>query len=410
MQASHLDTAAAKKRRLLLGQTAGHYAAFIALGLLSSVLGPTLPGLAANTGAALEGISILFTVRSLGYLVGAMQSGLLYDRYPGHPILGGILALTAVMMVLVPLPMALWVLIVVFLFIGFAEGLIDVGANTLLLWAHTTNAEPFLNGLHFCFGIGAFVGPLIVAITLRSNELSLASYWVLAVLLVPIAIGLFWLPSPAIKSNSTARASGSINYPLIMLISVFFMLYVSAEVSFGGWIFSYADTLNLTDVETAAYLTSVYWGGLTIGRLLSIPLAARLRPRTILISDLLGCLLSMSVIVIWPQSQILLWLGTMGMGLSMASIFPTMLSFAARRTPSTAATTSIFLVGASLGSMSLPWFIGLRFNIDGPHMSMRLILLAVVLCCVLFGIILRFAGKPVLAMQAEAQPEPNEPT
>jgi len=136
MQASHLDTAAAKKRRLLLGQTAGHYAAFIALGLLSSVLGPTLPGLAANTGAALEGISILFTVRSLGYLVGAMQSGLLYDRYPGHPILGGILALTAVMMVLVPLPMALWVLIVVFLFIGFAEGLIDVA------W-RATGCSPF---------------------------------------------------------------------------------------------------------------------------------------------------------------------------------------------------------------------------------------------------------------------------
>lgn len=409
MQVSHANSDVASKRRLLLGQTAGHYAAFIALGLMSAVLGPTLPGLAANTGAALQSISLLFTVRSLGYLVGAMQSSLLYDRYPGHPILGTTLAVVAALLALVPLPMALWVLIVLFLIVGFAEALLDVGANTLLLWAHGSSAEPYLNGLHFCFGVGAFVGPLIVAVTLRNNELSLASYWVLAVLLVPIAIALFWLPSPTIKTNRTAKASGNINYPLILLISAFFMLYVSAEVSFGGWIFSYADALKLTSVEAAAYLTSVFWGALTLGRLLSIPLAARLRPRTILISNLLGCLLSVGVIVVWPQSQVLLWVGTAGLGLSMAAMFPTMLAFAARRLPITASTTSIFLVGASLGSMSLPWFIGLRFTVDGPHISMRLILLAVVLCCIVFGVVLRYAGKPILIEQQNAQPGPSEP-
>ena len=52
--------------------TIGYYAAFVALGLASASLGPTLPGLALHTQSRLAQISSLFAARSLGYLVGSL--------------------------------------------------------------------------------------------------------------------------------------------------------------------------------------------------------------------------------------------------------------------------------------------------------------------------------------------------
>ncbi len=53
--------------------------------------------------------------------------------------------------------------------------------------------------------------------------------------------------------------------------TLFFFLYVGAEVGFGGWIFTYAVALDLGSETAAAYLTSAFWGALTFGRLLTIP-------------------------------------------------------------------------------------------------------------------------------------------
>ncbi|MCP4426221.1 MAG: hypothetical protein GY803_17155, partial [Chloroflexi bacterium] len=52
--------------------TAVYFTAFITIGLASSVLGPTLPRLAANTGTALSEIGSLFTSRSLGFMLGSL--------------------------------------------------------------------------------------------------------------------------------------------------------------------------------------------------------------------------------------------------------------------------------------------------------------------------------------------------
>lgn len=382
------------ERSLLRGQTASYFAAFIALGLVAAVLGPTLPNLADNTGTQLQSISLLFSVRSLGYLLGSFQSGLLYDRRRGHPIIAAVLLGIAGLLVLVPLATSIWALAAIFLILGVAEGVLDVGGNTLLVWGHGSSVGPYMNGLHFCFGVGAFIGPIIVAQIVAFGGASLWSYWVLAVLTAPIALSLLRLPSPASRPNQHADADSQADYRLVVLIALFLLLYVGAEVGFGGWVFSYAEALGLTDTASAAYLTSAFWGALTIGRLLAIPLAARLRPRTILLADLAGCVLSVGCILAWPQSVAALWVGAAGLGLAMASIFPTMLSFAARRMPTTATITGWFLVGASLGAMSLPWLIGQLFEPVGPRVAMVLILADLLAACAVFVVLIRYAGRP----------------
>ena len=140
------------------------------------------------------------------------------------------------------------------------------------------------------------------------------------------------------------------------------LFYVGAEAAFGGWIYTYAVALDLSGATTAAYLTSAFWGALTFGRLVGIPIAARFRPRTILLVDLLGCLASVGVILVWTSSPVAVWLGALGLGFSMASIFPTAISLAERRIPITGAVTGWFLVASSIGAMSVPWLIGQLFE------------------------------------------------
>ena len=66
-------------------------------------------------------------------------------------------------MALMPLVSWFWLLLLVVLSLGTAQGTLDVGGNTLLMWGHREKIGPFMNGLHFVFGIGAFLSPIIIA-------------------------------------------------------------------------------------------------------------------------------------------------------------------------------------------------------------------------------------------------------
>ena len=376
--------------------TIGYYVAFVALGMTSASLGPTLPGLAEHTQTHLSEISYLFTARSLGYLLGSFQGGRLYDRVAGHPVMAILLLIMAVMMALVPSISLLWLLAAVLLILGMAEGAVDVGGNTLLVWVHRHKVGPFMNGLHFFFGVGAFLSPIIIAqVVLLSGDIAWA-YRVLAVLILPVVAWLLRLPSPKAQVVSKDDPAGQVNRLLVVLIALFFFLYVGAEIGFGGWIFTYAVALDLGGEATAAYLNAAFWGALTLGRLLAIPISARFRPHSILLGDLVGCLASMGVILLWPNSLTAIWLGALGVGLSMASLFPTTLSLAERRMTITGQVTGWFLVGASAGGMFLPWLIGQLFESIGPRVTMSAIIIDLVVAVGVFAALILYSPRPVM--------------
>lgn len=157
-----------------------------------------------------------------------------------------------------------------------------------------------------------------------------------------------------------------------------FVLYVGLELGFGNWIYAYAFTLGLETEITAAYLVSAFWGSFTFGRLLGIWVSTRLRTRTILFMDIIGCTISTVLIMLWKDSTIALWIGTFGLGLSMASIFPTLIILAGERMQITGTITGLFLVGSGAGSMLMPWLIGQIFVGTGPKAMTTVLLVDLV--------------------------------
>ena len=388
MQVSTTKDAAAVERNGRMSKTLAYYAAFIALGLAASMLGPSLPFLASQTRTQLSEISFLFTGRSLGYLLGSLQGGRLFDRLPGHPILAGVLLVMALMMMLVPAIPVLWLLTGLLFVLGVAEGALDIGGNILLMWVHRRQVGPYMNGLHFFFGFGAFLAPIILAQAILQDGGIRWGFWGMALLMLPVAFWLLRLPSPRNQVATGDEGASRASSLFVALIAVFFLLYVGAEVSFGGWIFSYTVAMGLVEGATAtaraAYLTSAFWLSLTVGRLLAIPIAARFQPGTILLADLLGCLASLALILWGPNTLAVVWTGAIGCGLFMASIFPMTLTLAERRLAITGRVTRWFFVGAGAGGMTLPWFIGQLFESTGPRITMLSILANLILALLVY--------------------------
>lgn len=382
-----------------LAQTALYYAAFVALGLAAASLGPALSGLAEHTHTQLSQISFVFVATRVGFLIGSFVGGRATDRWPGHRVMAGVFVVMAAMLALAPAISRLWLLTAVLLVLGMGMGAIDLGGNTLLMWVHRSKVGPFMNGLHFSWGMGAFLSPIIFAQAVSISGDITWAYWALAVLMLPAVVGLLRWPSPAAPANRHADRSGQANHVLLVtLIAVFLFLYVGAEASLGGWIFTYTTALGLGSQAAAAYLTSAFWGAVTAGRLLAIPVAARLRPGTMLLLDVLGCVASMAVILLFPTSLVAVWAGAVGTGLAMASVFPTILSLAESRMHITGQTTAWFFAGSSLGGMTVPWLIGQLFEPVGAYATMVTIMAAVVLMA---GV---FAAMMLVMRQGTAEP------
>jgi FHS family Na+ dependent glucose MFS transporter 1 len=388
--------ASAATRRLT--STLAYYGAFTGLGMVAAILGPTLPGLAQQTHASLSAISSLFTARSLGYLLGSLKIGRWFDLLPGHTLMAALIACMAATLALVPFIPTLWILIGLMLLMGVAEASVDVGGNTLLMRVHQQGVGPFMNGLHFFFGLGAFLAPVILAQVIWLSGSIAWAYWGIALLNLPLAAFLARLPSPPVGSEAAERRAGITRPRLVLLVALFFFLYVGSEVSFGGWIYTY--TLAALDLDggtaaavRAAYLTSAFWGALTVGRLLAIPISTKFKPATMLFADLMGALASVGLILLFSGAGPALltgtiWAGALGAGLFMASVFPTILSLVSSRMPVNGQVTGWFFVGSGAGAMSLPWLIGQLFERISPRATMWTILAALLLALFVFVLIL----------------------
>jgi MFS transporter, FHS family, Na+ dependent glucose transporter 1 len=333
----------------------------------------------------LKQASLLFTAVNLGYLVGALWGGRVFDRRPGHPMMIASLLFTAVMMIIIPIPSQLVVLIVFMLLVGGSQAFLDVGGNTLLVWLHREKVSPFMNGLHLFWGVGSIISPILIAQAILITGDFAWGFWIIAVFLVPVAWMFKGIPSPtAPHKEPGGEPQKATDWLLVILFMLFFTAFVAVEGAYGGWIYSYAIATNIAAPAIAAVLTSAYWGALTLSRLGSIPLAFRFRPRTLLIADLVGCLIGLSLAVVGGNSPVMIWLATIVLGASVATLFPVSLSFASETITITGQFTSLMFVGASLGGMLLPWLIGQFFEEAGPHSAMVIMLVDMVVCCGIF--------------------------
>jgi FHS family Na+ dependent glucose MFS transporter 1 len=356
----------------------GYFLFFISLGLDMALFGPTLPSLAGQTGNSVATMGAVFFLSAAGFSAGTLLGGWLFDRVPGRRVLVVGQSIVAALVFLIPhIPWFGW-LMALYVVKGIAGGTVHIGANTLMLWTHGEKAGPFINALHFFFGLGAFLSPFLLALLTGAGGSYVASYHLLAIFDVLVVCVLFLTvraPAPLQKTGK-AEAAGETRFlvPLVLSAMLYLFFYVSAEITFGGWIYTYAVTLNLADAVRAAYLTSVFWLAFTIGRLISIPAAVRFKPAQIIPAALTGCAAFLLLLVFRPGSGAVVWIVAAGAGFCMAPVWPSGFTLAGQSVTLTARISGFILLGDSLGGMVLPSLTGWIMEQAGPPAMAQLVL------------------------------------
>ena len=324
---------------------------------------------------------------SFGYLLGSGVIGRIYDRVKGHPILGLVLLVMAAMLGVIPTIGSLIYLQILFLILGVAEGSLDVGINTLIVWLHADRVPPFMNGLHASYGIGTTLAPLITAAVISQMGTLNSIYWALAILVLPVALFIPFFTSPSHIQPKQQTENRPIAPILIFLGAIVFFAFTGAELGFGGWIYTFTTYQMYGNPTLAAGINAAFWAALTIGRLIAIPISVKLKPQKILWMNFCGIIISLLVLIVFSSTEVFLWIGTIGTGFFMASIFPTLLNDAQGRMHLSGKITSIFFASSSIGSMALPWLMGQLITPYGAISAMLVVLGSILLASGTFYIL-----------------------
>ncbi len=379
-------------------RSAMYFLLLFSLGLDWAVIGPALPALAAQTGSTLGAIGMVFLLGAAGGALGTLLGGWIFDWAPGRIALGAAQLGSAALLFLMPHVPWYGPLLGVFIVKGIGAGMINTGANTLLSWTHREKAGPFVNALHFFYGLGSFISPFLLGLVIASGGAYRDAFHLLAA--VDAVIGALVLltlhspvPLPKRPADGSAEMPALRAAPIVLSAAFFLFFYVSAELTFGGWISTYAITLHMADVVRAAYLTSIFWLVFTVGRLISIPAAMRFSPRQIIPVALAGCAAFLGLLILAPVSSTVLWIAAAGTGFCMAPLWPTGYTLAGQSLRLTARVSSLILLGDGIGGMVLPGLMGLLMERAGASAMPPVVLGSLAATFLAFLAILLFGRK-----------------
>jgi FHS family Na+ dependent glucose MFS transporter 1 len=384
---------------LAVRRSIGYFALFVCLGLDMSVIGPTLPNLAHQTGSTVGEMGLVFFLGAAGVSLGTLIGGWTLDRAPGRFVLGAAEVISGSLLLLVPHIGWYGALLALFVVKGTAGGVVGTGANTLIQWTHGAKAGPFVNALHFFFGLGAFLSPFLLGLLLSAGAAYSDAYTVLALFDISVGVAvLVYLRAPQ-PPHTRPRPDGilaptrSLLVPVVIAAMLFLFFYVSAEITFGGWLYTYAVTLNLEDAARAAYLTSLFWLAFTLGRLISIPVAMRFSSARVLVLALVGCSTFLGLLILFPNSTAVLWVAAAGVGFSMAPMWPSGYNLAVQSLALTARVGAVIMLGDSIGGMVLPGLLGLFIERAGAGAMTKLVLASMGATALAFGAIVLFRAR-----------------
>ncbi|XP_035210516.1 major facilitator superfamily domain-containing protein 4A-like [Stegodyphus dumicola] len=147
-------------------------AVFWSFGMCVAFLGPVLFDLGCKTDTVFATMSWVFFSQSLFVLLGSAIGGILVQRISHYALLVLSITMMCITMAIIPFCKVLWILAFVLAVMGFFMGTIDTVANVCMIRIYGKDVSPFLQALHFFYGLGAFISPLIAQPFLLNEDCS----------------------------------------------------------------------------------------------------------------------------------------------------------------------------------------------------------------------------------------------
>ncbi|RDW16074.1 MFS transporter [Oceanobacillus arenosus] len=317
------------------------YLAFISLGLPDSLLGAAWPVMQLDYGAPLETAGFLFMTIAGGTIVSSLLSGRLLKRFgTGNVTFVSVLMTACALLGFYFAPSIFW-LVVCAIPLGLGAGAVDAGLNN---YVATNYKAHHMSWLHCFWGVGASLGPIIMASFISGENTWRNGYLVISCIQFALVIILL-LTLPLwgrVKNNSNLSVSEGIAdsegvtpdedikdiKPLkirgVKLALVAFLFYCGVEATVGLWGSSFLVNVKGISAATAAGWVSFYYVGITVGRLITGFITFKTTNQTLIRAGQIIALTG-AVILFLPLPSAFSLAGFIIVGLGLAPIFPCML-------------------------------------------------------------------------------------
>lgn len=307
------------------------YLAFISLGLPDALLGSAWPVMYHGFNVPLSYAGIISMIIALGTIVSSLLSARLTSKLGTGKVTSLSVLLTAIALFGFSTSHLFWVLCLWAIPYGLGAGSVDASINN---YVAIHFASSHMNWLHAFWGIGAALGPSVMGLALSHGQSWHAGYAYIAIFQVVLTFILFLsLPLWQAPQNATTDSTivrqplsliQTITLPGVKFSMITFFCYSAIEQTTGLWASSYLVLAKNVPSKTAAALASLFYIGISIGRLLSGFLSLRINDQqmvrlgeTLLLVGVVALLLPLG------ETSALLGFGLIGFGC--APIFPAIL-------------------------------------------------------------------------------------
>jgi fucose permease len=395
------------------------FATFVLFGINIGDNGVLLLAQMSDYGIDRAVIGITFFTGAAGFVLGSLHSGVLAHRAGLRlaMVIGGGAFIAGSLYLATRPPLA--VLLAIPLVTGYASGVLESALSAYC--AAQDDATTLVNRLHAFFGVGALIGPALAAWIVGRTAWTVVVL-VLGLAAVPLVAG-FALVYPGARGDPGdpgdprrpgvaqppdaagpgPSSSGLLGAALrdrgVLAGAAMLAVYVGVEFGVGNWAFSYLVQGRGLSQSLAGYAVSGLWLGLTVGRFVISPVAARIGMSTsaLMYSCLAGIAATTTLAWLAP-APVTAGATLVLLGFFLGPVFPTTMSVAPLLTQPRLASTAIGVMnaGSSVGGSALPWLAGAVTQSTGIKFLFPFIL---VLSAVQFA-----TWIPIAARIRQAQP------
>ncbi len=308
------------------------YIVFISLGLPDSLFGAAWPVVHKDFGieesfASLYGIITGFCVGGVSFVAGKVI------RKFGTPLVTLVSTLLTVFgLFIMSVSPNIVVMMIGAVVLGYGAGVIDTALNNFVSLHYKAQ---HMNWLHAFWGIGVTISPLILSFFLTDEMDSWRNgYRVVALLqlLVAVVIAISLKKWRTVKeSNETQENTNENKKGFLALLKIKGVLtsllsqglYCGMEFTLGTWGASFLVHVHTLEPDEAAKWISLYFCGITVGRIISGFIAMKASDNTMIRSGIIISFLGMILLTL-PIGKVSL-LGLLLIGVGFGPIFPSVL-------------------------------------------------------------------------------------
>ncbi|KAG9006781.1 hypothetical protein FRB94_000465 [Tulasnella sp. JGI-2019a] len=391
----------------LLVYRATMYWAFFVEGWNDGAAGPLLSVIREEYGLNFTLVSMLFVAAACGFLLGAGLNIYLTDRYG----LGKIMTYCAVLQMIAYTLIGVGINFPVMCFgygiCGMTMALHNAQGN-IFVALMPGNATSGMGMLHGFYGIGAMTAPLASTQFATRQHWSYFYFISLGVAAVTSVSSLFVFKLKPIEeliphasadlADSTALVQTNkykeiLRQKSVLLLAAWSLVYVGAEVTIGGWVVTFLQQMRGGGSSTG-YVSSGFFGGLTVGRFVLWPVTDWLGGRRAMY--VYGSLAVVLEIIVWKAPNLIAdAVAVSFVGLMIGPLYPIVMNVSTEVLPRWILAGSIGFVASfgQMGSALFPFLTGLLATSRGVQVLQPLVIALLAFMMVNWALFLYHSGS-----------------